>query len=303
MPSLTSLRSGADSVGDLLVLTDEAADSRVVISPRRGAIVTSFSVRGRELLYLDASTLSDPTKNVRGGIPVLFPAPGKLQDDAFAVDGRRGAMKQHGFARTLPFTPSATCGEQACVTLTLPSSAETRAQFPWDFVFDLTVSLRGTALTLHTRLRNSGDAPLPYALGFHPYFAVADKAGARIDTRATRAFDNVTKTERPFAGFDLAGPEVDVHLCDHGSSDSALHFADGARLDVHASAAFQRWVVWTLPGQPFVCLEPWTAPFDALNSGEGLLRVPPGDTHEAFVTLAFVGQLASARETPGRLSV
>lgn len=287
MPSLSSRASGVPGIGDLLVLRDERADSKVEIAPTRGALVTSFSVAGRELLYLDGATFRDLSKNVRGGIPVLFPSPGRLTGDAYTHDGARYPLKQHGFARTLPFTPAATRGEVASVTLTLTASEATRAQYPWPFVLDLTVSLRGSELTLYTRLHNPGETPLPYALGYHPYFTVDDKARARIDTGATRAFDNVQKREVAFGGFDLAGSEVDVHLLDHGASASALHFGDGTRLDVRASDAFARWVVWTLPGQPFVCLEPWTAPFDALNTGEGLLHVPPGGAHEGFVTLAF----------------
>ncbi|MET0342500.1 MAG: galactose mutarotase [Polyangiales bacterium] len=287
MPSLSTRASGVPGIGDLLVLHDERADSVVELAPARGALVTSFAVAGRELLYLDDASFRDLSKNVRGGIPVLFPSPGRLTGDAYTHEGTRYSLKQHGFARTLPFTPSATHGDVAAVTLTLRASEATRAVFPFSFALDLTVSLRGTDLTLHTRLQNLGDAPLPYALGYHPYFAVADKARARVDTCATRAFDNVTKREVAFSGFDFGGAEVDIHLLDHGGITSALHLGDGARIDVRASDAFGRWVVWTLPGQPFLCLEPWTAPFDALNSGEGLLHVPPGSAHEGFVTLAF----------------
>jgi len=67
MPKVSSRSSDAAAVGALIVLEDEADHSRVVIAPQRGALVTSFSVGGRELLYLDESTLSDATKNVRGG--------------------------------------------------------------------------------------------------------------------------------------------------------------------------------------------------------------------------------------------
>src|SRR5438874_1631584 len=90
--------AASSSAGDLVTLSDSSAKSEVVIAPKRGAIVTSFRVDGRELLFMDESTLHDPAKNVRGGNPVLFPAPGKLEGDAWAWGGRRGAMKQHGFA-------------------------------------------------------------------------------------------------------------------------------------------------------------------------------------------------------------
>ena len=287
MPSLSTRSSATPDTGELLVLTDERARSRVELSPRRGAIVTSFSVAERELLYLDSATLADPTKNVRGGMPVLFPSPGQLAGDVFVRGAMRGAMKQHGLARTLPWTPSATRDDAARVTLTLRSSEQTLSQFPWDFVFDLTFSLTGTCLTLDVRIHNPGRQTLPFALGFHPYFRVDDKRAVRIDTDATRAFDNVTKTEIPFHGFDLGAPELDLHLRDHGGTASALHLSDGSRIDVRASSEFTRWVVWTLRDQPYVCLEPWSAPFDALNTGEGLLEIPPGGVHEGCVSLSW----------------
>ncbi|MDB4986153.1 MAG: put [Myxococcaceae bacterium] len=289
MPTLSTRASGQPAVGQLLVLTDEASDSRVELAPRRGALVTSIRVRGRELLYLDTATLNDASKSVRGGIPVLFPSPGRLLGDAFAREGRHGALKQHGFARNLPWTPSATAdSDRAAVTLTLVSNEQTRRDFPWDFQLELGFTLQGAELSIDLTVRNTGSCALPFAFGLHPYFAVTDKQHARIDTQATRVFDNVSKTARAFHGFDLTVPELDLHLLDHGSSESALHLADGACIAVRASREFQRWVVWTLQDKDFVCLEPWTAPFDALNTGEGLLHVAPGAVHHGSVQIALV---------------
>ena len=36
----------------------------------------------------------------------------------------------------------------------------------------------GTALTIETRVENKSDVPMPFSLGFHPYFAIADAAKA-----------------------------------------------------------------------------------------------------------------------------
>jgi galactose mutarotase-like enzyme len=48
-------------------------------------------------------------------------------------------------------------------------------------------------------------------------------------------------------------------------------------------------VVWTLKVKGFVCVEPWTSPGDALNSGERLLRVGVGKRWRSFVEIAFRG--------------
>lgn len=275
---------------DLLELRDDDARSAVTLVPGRGAIVTHFSVGDRQILFLDEATLRDPTKNVRGGVPLLFPSPGRLAGDRFERDGRSGSMKQHGFARDLAWRVGALGGasaQEARATLTLESSDATLAMYPWPFRATLDVALRGRALRMDVAIDNPGTAPMPFAFGIHPYFEVRDKAGARIATRATRAFDNVSKTVVPFHGFDLTAKEVDLHLLDHGSADSSLTWADGARLDVRASPEFTRWVVWTLAGRDFVCLEPWTAPADALNSGESLIAIDPGATRRLWIEMAL----------------
>jgi galactose mutarotase-like enzyme len=288
MSSVTTRPSGNAAIGELVTLADDWAGSAVVIAPVRGALVTSFRVAGRELLYLDESTLGDASKNVRGGIPILFPSPGKLENDTWQHDGRNGVMKQHGFARNLEWRRTLTRTDAAAVTLTLASSEVTLAQYPWEFRADFTFALEDARFRITSVVRNAGASPMPFGLGFHPYFLVTDKAHARIDTRATRAFDNVTKNVVPFSGFALTAREVDVHLLDHGSSASALHLAGGARIEVRASADFTQWVVWTLAGKDFVCLEPWTSPGNALNTGEGLITIAPGDSHESWVEMAFV---------------
>jgi galactose mutarotase-like enzyme len=291
-----TLRAAA---GDTIELCDEASGSVVAISPARGAIVTRFRVGEREVLYLDESTLRDPTKNVRGGIPVLFPSPGRLAGDRFSRDGKSGAMKQHGFARDLAWdVVHVEATDAARAVLSLRSSTATLAAYPWDFRAVLAYSLRGARLRIDVTVENTGRDAMPFAFGLHPYFHVqdkgnkgdkGDKAGARIETRATRAFDNVTKTVVPFSGFDLTAKEVDLHLLDHGSTESALTWANGARVAIRGSRELTRWVVWTLAGKDFVCVEPWTSPADALNSGEGLLELPSGRRRSLWVEFEASG--------------
>ena len=271
----------------MIALEDEGAASRVLIAPERGALVTSFRIGPRELLYLDAETFRDPGKNVRGGIPVLFPSPGKLEGDRWQWGGKSGSMKQHGFARTLPWRVSELAGGAARVQLTLEADATTRAQYPWEFRADLRFELSGSRLRLTFTLHNLDRERLPFALGYHPYFAVSnhDKQQARIDARATRAFDNVSKQIVPFTGFDLTTRELDLHLLDHGSQPATLHWPDTTRLTLSSSNDFGIWVVWTLAEKDFVCLEPWTARGDALNTAERLTVVEPGAAHESWIEL------------------
>jgi galactose mutarotase-like enzyme len=270
---------------ETVLLRDPAADSTVALAPSRGGIVTRFLVGDRPVLYLDESTLLDPAKNIRGGVPVLFPSPGALAGERFRHGDAAGSMKQHGFARQRPWTVSAQ--DESSVTLTLASDEVTRAQFPWDFALTFRYWLEGTRLHISQHVENRSASAMPFAMGFHPYFFVPDgeKARASIGTTATRAFDNTTKTTAALQGpIDLTLAEVDLHLDEHAT----LRLADGHRVVVSASPEYRRWVIWTLRSKDFVCLEPWTAAGDALNTGDGLIVLSPGEAHELWTEIALL---------------
>jgi galactose mutarotase-like enzyme len=285
--NFTTLKT--DDPLESLELRDIAANSRLVLAPTRGGMATRLTLRGRELLYLDQSTLRDETKNVRGGNPVLFPSPGKLAGDAYACRGRHGALKQHGFARNSAWEVVKTSNEgSASATLRLTSSAETRKEYPWDFSAEYTYTLRSDSLRIDLSFTCTGDTAMPFGAGFHPYFSVqqAEKGTARIETNATRAFDNVTKSTGPLSPIDLTKPEIDLHLIDH-HGDCVLRVGEQG-IRVRGSNEFSRWVVWTLAGKDFVCVEPWTCPGNALNTGESLLVLEPKQMRKLWVEYSIL---------------
>ncbi len=268
-----------------LALRDD--DAEVTVAPSRGALVTRFFDGTREILYLDRASFLDTSKNVRGGIPVLFPSPGKLENDRWSRNGKSGALKQHGFARNAAWKVAQTdVSTRAQATLALDSSEETRKEYPFDFRVELTFSLRAPTLRIGITVENKSAEPMPYGFGFHPYFLapLAEKSAAHIETTATRAWDNVEKRERPLGKIQLGGPEQDLHLLDHPNTSSALHLPRGA-VAVDGSPQFKRWVIWTLPEKEFICLEPWTCPGNALNTGEGLRTLAPGLSDSLWVEI------------------
>lgn len=263
--------------------------SSALVAPERGGMVTRWQVDGEPVLFLDEASLLDRTKNVRGGSPVLFPSPGRLAGDRYARDGHEGAMGQHGFARNAAWDVVHAATDE--VTLRLGANDASRAVFPWDFVATLRYSLLGPTLRIEQRFESRGAAPMPFGAGFHPYFHVPDasKARARVPTRATRAWDNARRAEVTLTSpIDLTEAEVDLHLLDHGSSVASVERGDGRRIEIRASAEYRRWVVWTLAGRDFVCLEPWTCPANALNTGQDLLVAEAGAPVELFVEMALV---------------
>jgi galactose mutarotase-like enzyme len=272
------------------LLVDHEAKARVVLAPARGGIVTRFIVGDTSVLFLDVDTLRDATKNVRGGIPVLFPIAGRLVDDKYQHDGATYTMKQHGFARSMPWTivDQATDGG-ARLALRLGPSAVTRAQYPFDFRLAITYLLSEGRLTLQMRVTNPGDRPLPVAPGLHPYFQLADhnKGAARVVTDATQAFDNRTGATVALRDpIDLAADVVDLHVLDHWPRTVRLTRPGDRDLDLALGVPDRVLVVWTERGRDFVCVEPWAARANALNDGTAV-QVPPGGSYETTFSIGL----------------
>jgi galactose mutarotase-like enzyme len=266
---------------ETLVLED--GDARVAIAPARGGLVTRFRRGDDEILYLDEATLLDPTKNVRGGVPILFPIAGKLAGDGYVVDGVRYAMKQHGFARNLPWR--VTRQAAASATLELRSTDDTRAVYPFEFVVELSCAIEAGDLVVRQRFMNVGDRPMPIQPGVHPYFRVADatKAQAGVVTDATRGRDNRTgELVAVRSPLELTAAELDLHLLDPVARTTRLVRPGLKDLVVERGADERVVVVWTLAGKDFVCVEPWSRAANALHDGTAIV-VAPGGVHETLL--------------------
>lgn len=234
------------------LITLRAGDVTVEVAPWRGALVTALRVAGRDVLYLDRASFDDPTRNVRGGIPLLFPFAGKLADDTFTLTGT--TMKQHGFARNRAW--SVTARDAVSLRMTLEADDETRAQWPFDFTADHEVMVLPDgvqlALTLVAR-----EQPLPVSPGWHPYFALGgSKAAVRGDAPG---LDPARFSDERDFDFGIVAP-VD------GRSRFAL--PGTGELAIAASPELRHLQFWSLPGKPFICIEPFFGPAGTINTAE-----------------------------------
>ena len=265
-------------------IENETQTAFVEALPHRGGIVIRWNIEGQELFYLDEERLmADPALSVRGGNPILFPICGNLPNNTYTVGDQTYTLVQHGFARNLPWAVvnhTATTLEVA-----LESSPETLAVYPFEFLFKMTYELEGESLVVRSHITNRSTQTMPFSLGFHPYFAVADKSKLTFDLSAEQQFDNVTQQTQPFSGeVDLNVPELDVALFRVTSPTAAMK--GGKRtIALTYDKVFTTLVVWTVEGKPFVCLEPWTAQRNALNTGVDLTHLEAGASIEAVVTM------------------
>lgn len=271
------------------VLSDLETSSRLELVPHRGGIATRWQVEGQDILYFDEARFADPTLSVRGGIPILFPICGNLPDNQYAIDHRSYTLKQHGFARDLPWqaTEQATT-DAASLTLELESSTATLAQYPFAFRLSFTFLLCGHRLELRQRFTNLSERAMPFSTGLHPYFLVRHKDQLEFEIPATQFQNHLTGQVETFGGqFNFSQTEIDLAF--QGLTAQAATVTDHhlkRRLTLGWSEAYTRLVFWTVQGKDYYCLEPWTAPRNAMNSGESLLIIAPEQTLETSVDLA-----------------
>jgi galactose mutarotase-like enzyme len=238
--------------------------------------VTSVVARGDERLFLDEATFADPVKNVRGGVPILYPIAGPAEAGS--------PMKQHGFARTLAWSEMAATD----VRIELELRCDPSALFSHAFSLRFSLSLEGEAVKLEWLVSNVGSTHLPLQFGVHPYFRVplAGMATARIETDATQGYNNRTHAFEAVQGSPSFGAdEVDLHLLNHRAHCTQLHRGDGSVVRLDWSANFHTLVTWSLPGLPFICVEPWSAPAVAARAGSPLPSLAPRQSERFTLTI------------------
>jgi galactose mutarotase-like enzyme len=261
------------------ILSDESAGSQIEVVPERGGIITRWRIQDQEIFYLDAERFTHPELSVRGGNPILFPICGNLPDNVYSHNGQQYTLKQHGFARDLPWEVTETSSQdQASLTLVLRSNEQTKAVYPFDCQLTFTYELQGNTLVIRQQYENLSAQPMPFSAGLHPYFLTGgDKNQLEFQIPSGQYQDQITKEMHSFNGnFDFQRQEIDVAFS-HLTRRSAAVIDRGRRLQLilDYDDIYSRLVFWTIKGKDFYCLEPWTAPRNALNTGENLTVLAP----------------------------
>ncbi|MEP7370208.1 MAG: aldose 1-epimerase family protein [Dermatophilaceae bacterium] len=242
----------------------------------------------------------------------LVPWPNRLGDGRYRFDGteHQVALTEpeksnaiHGFLRWRPWNCLDHQGAQVVMASTL---------FPlqgYPFVLDVSVTYRldETGLSVTTTATNIGHQPAPYACGQHPYLSprvgTIDECTLHLqaDTRI------LTSAERqlPIGREDVEGTPFDFR-----DGKRIGHLAiDDAFTDLHRDARGRAWVriegaddritsLWVDEAYPVLEIftgdtlapdrrrrglgtEPMTCPPNAFQSGDGVIRLEPGDTSTA----------------------
>lgn len=271
-------------------LIDTEKGSYVKVVPQRGGIVTGFGINGQETLYMDEDTFYDSSKYVRGGNPILFPICGVLENGEYEYNGDKYKMEIHGLVRNYPWQVDATdLNDKASIKVKFKSSDITKKYYPFDFEIIYTYTLKGNVLTIDQEYINNSEVNMPMYAGFHPYFNIIDKSKLKYDIDAEKYFDYEGNDIKSYNGFiDMTNEDKSKIFLD--SKTCHLCFYDEIlkrKISMEYSSEFKYIVLWSVIGKNFICIEPWMAKPDAMNTKEDLYYIKPHDNYNAYLTIKY----------------
>jgi len=268
-------------------LYDLKSNSFFEVVPERGGIITRYVWAGQDILYLDKETLYNTEKNIRGGIPILFPICGYLKDEKYTIDGREYNMKQHGIARLYKWDVVKTSADDsASITLKFTSSSETREIYPFDFELIFKYILKNGMLTIEQQYVNKSEKNMIFYSGFHPYFYIENKDNASISVDSDACYDAIDKKQLIFDGeIDFKKTEVNLIFEPKSNECSILDKKRSMKVILKYDEVFKYVVVWALHDKEFICVEPWMAKPDSMNTKEDIKNLKPGDELKAVFSI------------------
>lgn len=235
--------------------------------------------------------------------PILFPIVGRLINDQYNHLGKTYAMRQHGFARDQIFQ---VMDENQCsITYRLQENNTTLGHYPFAFTLDVCYTLQDNRIEVSHRITNRDNDVLLYSTGGHPGFHVSGKLENHtlyFDGQFTmdqhlitgNYYNGNTKKLRLNHAFPLSEDlfQSDAIVVKNPPFHS-IGFGEknGPKLlTVHC----EDWTavgLWTKPGAPFFCIEPWWGWADAwdtegiLVQKAGILSLPHGEIREHRYTI------------------
>ena len=309
--------------GDVVRLEDTKSQTMVAVMPSHGNNAFDMKVKGKNVLQFPFVSAADfKSRGSFSGIPFLAPWANRLDEMAFYANGKkymlnaglgnvRGPIPCHGFLTTAPWevVEVKTGQEAAWVTsrLEVYRQPDWMAQFPFAHTIEMTYRLKDGTLEVAVKLNNLSAAPMPVAIGFHPYFQVNDaprdewtfSVGAQTHWIATRNIptgetEPIEKVIPHPKGGSLKGMKLDDVFGDliRDASGKATMWVQGKseRVEVSFGPKYRAAVVWfpAGPGQDFICFEPMAGITDSMNLAQkGLYKdlqyIPPGQSwQESF---------------------
>ncbi len=236
--------------------------------------------------------------------PILFPIVGKLVNGKYRHNGIEYELPGHGFGRISDFTCIRRTSEE--LAFMLESTPETLKSYPFRFKLEVSYTLQQNEVKVHWTVTNPDTSDMYFSIGAHPALRCPIVQDEDF-TDCFLKFNKSENSERIMLKADgplshnripiLKGTELplDYELF----KDDALVFDDlksdevsicskksGKSITVKAEG-FPFWGIWTKPGAPFLCIEPWHGHADYedftgdLSNKDGIRKLGGGESFAA----------------------
>jgi galactose mutarotase-like enzyme len=238
--------------------------------------------------------------------PVLFPIVGGVKDDQYTLDGQTYTLPKHGFAKFQEFIPEIISDVQVVMTLT--SNPELRSSYPFDFVLQLGYKLEGNSLLVDYVIKNQSSRIMYASIGAHEGYACPEGIEAyqlafeQTEVLATTQLDGNLlngKTKPVVTDGNILPLKYEWFAVDAlvftalKSQAVTLTNQSGSRKLRVEFPGFPSLGIWTKPGAPYICIEPWCGLPDFtdrngdITKKRGILSIAPDQqltrTHKIII--------------------
>jgi galactose mutarotase-like enzyme len=230
--------------------------------------------------------------------PVLFPVVGKLNNNTYRSNGLTYHLPQHGFARDLDFLLVEKHRNK--LVFSLRSDENTLNNYPFEFELQISYELLASRVIISYEVKNTGEQDMYFSIGAHPGFncPLNDTelfSDHFLEFEKEETLDRYLLDEGAFNGKTervMSNTKI-LELNEELFRKDAIVFKNmrsefvilkskhpGASLKFEFKG-FPYFGIWTKPGAPFICLEPWCGIADnkdfngELKDKEGIVCLEP----------------------------
>ncbi len=278
-------------------------DQRVTIVEVGGGI-REYEVAGRAVL--DPYPLEAICDGGHGA--PLIPWPNRLGDGSYSFDGDayqvalsepKAGNAIHGFTRWWPWRALEHQPDRVAMGVRLPA----HPGYPFTLDLRIEYALGADGLSVTTTARNLGDRACPYGAGQHPYLSpgegsidacmlelpaatrmLLDERGLPIGSEAVADTEFDFRTPRALGGQSLDTPFTDLLRDTAGRATARLTAPDRSCVELWVDDRHGFLQAFTGDGlaperrRRGLAVEPMTCAPNAFQSGDGLVRLEPGDS-------------------------
>lgn len=257
-----------------------------MITSRLGGELLSYKLDGVEEIHQGQECIDAYGKVYwKRHFPVLFPIVGKLKQNRTIINGRTYEMSQHGFARDMEFEPITKLDNFH--SYVLRSNPSTMVKYPFEFSLYITYRTDGNKLTTIYKVVNDGDNNMPFGIGGHPAFKI-DMEDLLNEEYYLEFDQDEDKIHFLYLVDGLVGTEYAKNIMidkrrikitkDTFNNDAVImkgitsnkislkRRRGNKTLLTMDFEGFPYLGVWSKPGAPFLCIEPWYSTADAVKS-------------------------------------